>query len=42
MHKIDESKIARLVSGLRREISNVVELYEYTSLENLHYKKIKI
>jgi len=39
MHKIEESNIARFVSGLRREISYVVEFYEYTSLENLHYMK---
>ena len=34
MHETKESKIARFVSGLRREIQNVVELYEYTPLEN--------
>jgi len=33
MHENEESKIARFVSGLRRDIQNVVELYEYTSLE---------
>jgi len=33
MHETEESKIARFVSGLRREIQNVVELYEYTSLD---------
>ena len=33
MHELEESKIARFVSGLRRELQNVVEFYEYTSLE---------
>ena len=31
MHESDESKIARFVCGLRREIQYVVELYEYSS-----------
>jgi len=35
VHENDESKIACFVSGLRREIQNVVELYEYTSLEKI-------
>jgi len=34
VHEIEESKIARFVSGLRRKIQNVVELYEYASLKN--------
>jgi len=34
MHESEKSKIARFVSGLRREIQNVVELYEYTYLKN--------
>jgi len=34
MHESDESKIDRFVSGLRREIQDVVELYEYTTLKN--------
>jgi len=42
MHETEESKIARFVSGLRREIQNVVELYEYTSLENLVHLAIKV
>jgi len=33
MHETKESKMTRFVSRLRREIKNVVELYEYTSLE---------
>ena len=35
MHESEESKIARFVNGLRREIQDVVELYEYYSLEKL-------
>jgi len=35
MYEYEESKIARFVSGLRREIQDVVELYEYFSLEKL-------
>ena len=42
MHETEESKIARFVSGLRREIQNVVELYEYTSLEKLVHLTIKV
>jgi len=42
MHENEESKIARFVSGLRREIQNVVELYEYTCLENLVHLAIKV
>ena len=34
MPNSDESKITMFVSGLRREIRDVVELYEYSSLEN--------
>ena len=32
MYENEESKMARFVSGLRREIQNAVEIYEYTSL----------
>jgi len=32
MHDSEESKIARFVNGLRREIQDIVELYEYPSL----------
>jgi len=42
MHDSEESKIARFVSGLRREIQDVVELYEYSSLEKLVHLAIKV
>jgi len=42
MHESDESKIARYVSGLRRELQDVVELYEYTTLEKLVHLTIKV
>jgi len=42
MHENEESKIAWFVSGLRREIKDIVELYEYTSLEKLDYLAIKV
>jgi len=42
MHERKESKMARFVSGLRREIEDVVELYEYSSLEKLVYLAIKV
>jgi len=42
MHESEESKIARFVSGLKREIQNVEELYEYTSLEKLVHLAIKV
>jgi len=42
MHDSEESKIARFVSGLRREIQDIVELYEYSSLEKLVYIAIKV
>jgi len=42
MHETEESKIATFVSGLRREIQNVVELYEYTSLEKMVHLVIKV
>ena len=32
-HDREESKIARFVSGLRREIQDIVELYDYSSLK---------
>jgi len=35
MHENEESKIGRFVSGIRREIQNIVKLYEFTSLEKL-------
>jgi len=42
MHENEESKIYRFVSGLQREIEDVVELYEYTSLEKLVHLAIKV
>jgi len=42
MHESEESKSLRFVSGLRREIQDVVELYEYTSLEKLVHLAIKV
>ena len=42
MHESEESRIARFVSGLQREIQDVVELYEYTSLEKMAYLAIKV
>jgi len=33
MHDNEESKIAKFVSDLRREIQDIVELYEYSSLK---------
>jgi len=42
MHDSEESKIARFISGLRREIQDIVELYEYSSLEKLIHLSIKV
>jgi len=42
MHESEESKMARFVSGLRREIQDVVELYDYSSLEKLVHLTIKV
>jgi len=42
MHESDESKISRFLSGLRREIQDVVELYEYSTLEKLVHLTIKV
>ena len=42
MHESEESKMARFGSGLRREIQDVVELYEYSSLEKLVHLAIKV
>jgi len=42
MDESEESKIARFVSGLRREIQGVVELHEYSSLEKLVHLAIKV
>jgi len=42
MHENEGSKIARFVSGLRRKNQDVVELYEYSSLEKLVHLVIKV
>jgi len=42
MHDSKESKITGFVSGLRREIQDIVELYEYSSLEKLVHLDIKV
>ena len=42
MHESEEAKMARFVSGLRRDIQDVVELYEYSSLEKLVHLAIKV
>jgi len=42
MHENKESKTARFVSGLRRQIQDVVELYEYSSMEKLVHLDFKV
>jgi len=42
MHDGEELKITRFVSGLRREIKDIVELYEYSSLKKLVHLVIKV
>jgi len=42
MHGSEESKIVRFVTGLRRSIQEILELYEYSSLENLVHLAIKV
>ena len=42
MYESEESKMARFVSGLRRDIQDVVELYEHCSLEKLVHLAIKV
>ena len=42
MHNSEESTITRFVSGLRREIQDIVELYEYSSLEKVISLAIKV
>ena len=38
----EEAKIARFISGLRRDIQDVVELQEYSSLQTLVHLAIKV
>jgi len=42
MHENEEAKMARFVSVLRRDIQDVVELHEYSSLQTLHHLAIKV
>jgi len=42
MHDSEESKITQFVSGLRREIQDVVEIYQYSSLKKLVHLAIKV
>jgi len=42
MHEREESKMAKFVSGLRRKIQDVVELYEYSYLEKLVHLTMKV
>ena len=42
MPNSDESKITMFVSGLRQEIRDVVEVYEYSSLKKLVHLAIKV
>ena len=42
MHENEEAKMARFVSGLRRDIQDVVELHEYSSLLNLVHLAIMV
>jgi len=42
MHDNEEYKIAKFVSGLRREIKDFVELHEYTSLKKVVHLAIKV
>ena len=37
-----EEKVARFVSGLRREVQDVVELYEYSTLEKILHLALKV
>ena len=38
----EEEKVARFVSGLRRDILDSVELYEYSSLDKVLHLAIKV
>jgi len=41
MHESVESKMARFVSGLKMDIQDVIELYEYSSLEKLVHLEVE-
>jgi len=41
IHESEESKMARFVSGFKKEIQDVIKLHEYSSLENLVHLAIK-
>jgi len=38
----EKEKVARFVSGLRRDIQDLVELYEYSSLDKVLHLAIKV
>jgi len=38
----EEEKVARFVSGLRRDIQDLVELYEYSSLDKVLHLATKV
>jgi len=38
----EEEKVARFVSGLRREVQDVVELYEYSTLDKILHLALKV
>jgi len=38
----EEEKVARFVSGLRRDIQDLVDLYEYSSLDKVLHLAIKV
>jgi len=38
----EEKKVARFVSGLKREIQDVVELYEYSTLNKILHLALKV
>ena len=42
MKESEEAMIARFVSGLRRDIQDVVELQEYSSLGSLVHRAMKV
>ena len=38
----EEEKVARFVSGLRREVQDVVELYEYSTFDKILHLVLKV